>query len=320
MSMLLGPEAEPASAAPGGPGHVPLETFVSRLETERRDSADCLRSWRSGEEVSLPSLGVLGEAVSHRRTLGEALRTLARGFPVLQSNSALSVEVDEDRAHISYRVLDPRIWPRRADAELTLGLIRSICGRYGVAREAVLGLSFEHEADRDLREMAQYLGRAPRFGQEENRITLAAGVLSNTRHDGAEDPRLGAIWWRAVESGMAELRRHSPVSHRVQELILRQIGRQPVNQQAVAAHLGLSERSLRRALAAEGRSFHDILEECRRIEGFALLVRSNRQFHEIAMLLGYSDQTAFSRAFSRWYGAPPRDIRKMGLAEESVIR
>ena len=46
--MLLGPEAEPANATPGSPGHVPLETFVSRLETERRDSRDCLHVWRSG--------------------------------------------------------------------------------------------------------------------------------------------------------------------------------------------------------------------------------------------------------------------------------
>ena len=78
----------------------------------------------------------------------------------------------------------------------------------------------------------------------------------------------------------------------------------------------MSERSLRRALAAEGQSFHEILEECRRAHGFALLVRSDRLFGEIALLLGYSDQTAFSR----WYGASPRELRKMGAEEVSVIR
>ena len=75
-----------------------------------------------------------------------------------------------------------------------------------------------------------------------------------------------------------------------------------------------------RALAAEGRPFHAILEECRRAHGFALLVRSDRLFGEIALLLGYSDQTAFSRAFSRWYGVSPRELRKMGAEEVSAIR
>ncbi|WP_010395467.1 MULTISPECIES: AraC-like transcriptional regulator QhpR [Paracoccus] len=315
-SMLLGGEAEPVQAAPDP--QMPLENFVSRLEQDRASSPDGLYWWRLGERVDLGSLGILGSAVAARRTLGEALRSFARGFPLLQSNSDVSFEVNGDEAQICYRVLDPRIWPRRGDSELTLGLIRGICDRYGVPREAIRDLCFEHAPDRDPRTLARYLGRTPRFGEDENRIIFSARVLGNVpRFPPQED---AAVMARHMEGALLDLRRQTPVVQRVHQLILGRMDRGMVNQRQVAAELGMSERSLRRALAAEGQQFHQILEECRRIHGFALVVRSERLFGEIALQLGYSDQTAFSRAFSRWYGVSPREIRKMGAEETSVIR
>ncbi|WP_104492201.1 AraC-like transcriptional regulator QhpR [Paracoccus denitrificans] len=314
--MLIGTEADAARAA-AAPA-MPLQTFVDHLEQERAASADGLRSWRSGEAMELATVGILGEAVAPRRTLGEALRVFSRGFPVLQSNSRVSFEVIDDEAHVSYRVLDPRIWPRRADTELTLGLIRGICARYGVPNGAIQDLCFEHRPDRDLRVLSHHLGRTPRFGQDENRIVFSARVLGNTL---CAEPGGDAMTnSKRLDGALIELRRQTPVAQRVHELILSRMDRGMVNQSHVAAELGMSERSLRRALAAEGQPFHEILEECRRIHGFALLVRSDRLFGEIALLLGYSDQTAFSRAFSRWYGISPREIRKMGAEEVSVIR
>jgi AraC-like DNA-binding protein len=310
--MLLGPEADAAHAATEPP--MSLQTFVNRLDVERAASTDSLRSWRSGETLPLDAIGILGEAIAPRRNLGEALRIFAKGFPILQSNSAITLEVNGDEAHVAYRVLDPRIWPRRADAELTLGL----SDRYGVPREAIRDMCFEHQPDRDLRALYRHLGRTPRFGQDENRITFSARVLANPAREGAlGDANASA---KQLDQALTELRRQTPVSQRVHALILTQMERGLVNQAQIAAQLGMSERSLRRALAAEGQPFHEILEESRRAHGFALLVRSDRLFGEIALLLGYSDQTAFSRAFSRWYGASPRELRKMGAEEVSVIR
>lgn len=315
-SLVLGAETDPARAAVDA--SMPLSTFVGRLEDERAASADSLRSWRSGEDMPLSTIGILGDAIAPRRTLGEALRIFAKGFPVLQSNSTISLEVNGDEAHVAYRVLDPRIWPRRADAELTLGLIHGICDRYGVPRDAIQDLCFEHRPDRDSRALAFHLGRTPRFEQDENRITFSARVLSHRLRSEPLGDALDSA--KSLDAALMELRRQTPVSQRVNELILAQMDRGLVNQTRIAAQLGMSERSLRRALAAEGRPFHAILEECRRAHGFALLVRSDRLFGEIALLLGYSDQTAFSRAFSRWYGVSPRELRKMGAEEVSAIR
>lgn len=316
VSNVLG-MPEPPESVGGKP--MPLDFFVSQLEASRSHDPDPLASWMSGERIDMHLLGDLGALVLSKTTLGEALKALANGFAVVQSNTDIHVTIDGDEAHVVYRLLDPRIWPRRADAELTLGLIAGLCDHFVPRRDALLDVCFEHQTDRDPRHLAKWLGCTPRFGQEENRLTLSTRALSQRRRDPIPVPPVENRW-KLIETALIEQRRATPVSHRVRELILSQIGRQAINQQAVATQLGMSERSLRRSLATEGAPFHDILEECRRMHGFALLVRSDRQLSEIALLLGYSDQTAFSRAFSRWYGVPPRELRRSGAIEESVIR
>ncbi len=73
---------------------------------------------------------------------------------------------------------------------------------------------------------------------------------------------------------------------------------------AVARTLGLSERTLHRRLAAIGRTFQDVLDGFRVRESERLL-RERRPLVEIALTLGYADQSAWSRAFRRWKGLSP---------------
>lgn len=318
--MLLGSDAGTAAAAPSTAtaSGVSLQSFVDHLERSRSQASDGSISWRSGEQIRLRDIGIAGDAVRSRKCLGDALRVFARGFPTVQSNSRVSVEVIADEVHLSYRVLDPRIWPRRADAELSLGLIHGICSRYGVTRDAFIELSFEHEADRAMRSLTRHLGLSPQFGMETNRIILPASVLWNTRTDTGPEAD-SSLTGQQLDLALAELRTMTPVSQRVSELILAGMDRGMVNQAMVAAEMGMSERSLRRALAREGQPFHELLADCRRNVGLAQLVRTERMFGDIALSLGYSDQTAFSRAFARWYGVSPRDLRRMGNDSAKVI-
>ena len=82
-------------------------------------------------------------------------------------------------------------------------------------------------------------------------------------------------------------------------------------------HLIDKLRSNRR-LDAEGASFNLLCQIARRNIGHALLVRTDMPMIEIAMRLGYSDHTAFSRAFSRWFGASPRALRKAGSGRRAT--
>jgi AraC-like DNA-binding protein len=75
----------------------------------------------------------------------------------------------------------------------------------------------------------------------------------------------------------------------------------------VARTLGLSERSFHRRLAELGRSYQSVLDDFRASEGERLLAAGRLKMAQIALSLGYADQTAFSRAFKRWRGMSPSE-------------
>ncbi|NKI18703.1 helix-turn-helix transcriptional regulator [Spongiibacter sp. KMU-166] len=76
----------------------------------------------------------------------------------------------------------------------------------------------------------------------------------------------------------------------------------------VAKKLEMSTRSLRRKLQQEGTSYQDLLQEVRL--GLAKqYLRDKLSVEQIAELLGYSETSAFSRAFKGWTGKAPQEFR-----------
>jgi AraC-like DNA-binding protein len=77
----------------------------------------------------------------------------------------------------------------------------------------------------------------------------------------------------------------------------------------VARRLGVSERTLQRRLSERETTFTDVVDDTRRAIAEDHLRRDKLSVGEIAFLLGYSEPSAFSRAFHRWTGAWPADFR-----------
>lgn len=85
----------------------------------------------------------------------------------------------------------------------------------------------------------------------------------------------------------------------------------------IASGLNVSPRSLQRHLAGEGKSFQDVLDEIRReLARQWLSARQSgraRNMTELALILGFSSSSAFSRAFRRWFDMTPGQAVKGGL-------
>ena len=84
----------------------------------------------------------------------------------------------------------------------------------------------------------------------------------------------------------------------------------------VARSLGLSKRSMHRKLSELGRTYQAVLDDFRAGEAERLLVARKDSLAQIALSLGFADQTAFNRAFRRWKGTTP----SAWLAERSAAR
>ena len=89
----------------------------------------------------------------------------------------------------------------------------------------------------------------------------------------------------------------------------------------LAARIGISARqTLFRRLKAEGATFETILDDLRQTMARDYLSGRKVSVNETAYLVGFSDAAAFSRAFKRWTGVSPRELRntpKPILTEES---
>lgn len=89
-----------------------------------------------------------------------------------------------------------------------------------------------------------------------------------------------------------------------------EMNKSPLTLDRIAAAYGSSERSLRRHLADEGRPFRELLDHVRRDLCDLYRLEGQRSLSQVAELLGYSELSAFSRAFTRWYGISPRNAWK----------
>lgn len=87
-------------------------------------------------------------------------------------------------------------------------------------------------------------------------------------------------------------------------------GANPLLIERTARRLGMSSRTLQRRLRASGTSFSDLLQRKREFCAIDMLCEGRRPLAEIADALGFSEHSAFTRAFKRWTGTSPASFRK----------
>ena len=83
-------------------------------------------AWTAGQAVELKYDSDLGRAILGCKSLGSGLHWMCQYFPLLQDASCLRLDVNEDWSMLSYKILDPTIWPRHEDAMYTLGIYSAL--------------------------------------------------------------------------------------------------------------------------------------------------------------------------------------------------
>ena len=88
--------------------------------------------------------------------------------------------------------------------------------------------------------------------------------------------------------------------------------------ESVASQLGVGSRTLQRRLADLGHSYQSLVDEARREVALKLVGLGDHSLAEVAFLTGFSEQSAFTRAFKRWSGTTPRHYRKSDLESRAM--
>jgi AraC-like DNA-binding protein len=142
-------------------------------------------------------------------------------------------------------------------------------------------------------------------------------VLSSIRGNGdaseqrTASPRPFFAFLDEVAKSVARNRapRATPVRRLVERELEPLLGAGTIRVEDVARAHGYSRQTLYRRLKAEGATFEEVLDDLRRRLALRLIREEGLPVKEAAWRLGYSDPAAFSRAFKRWTGASPSDLK-----------
>ena len=188
-------------------------------------------------------------------------------------------------------------------------LARDMTGRYWPVRE----VCFVNPPPAWVQPYADFFGGAVRFEADCTRLVFSAEVLNLPLRK--SDPALLALLDRQAEAVLAEVSRVPAVVDAWRRTLVPLIreGRTGLTALAEAHHT--SVRSLQRRLAEQGTSFQQLLDDTRRHLAEGHLKNARLDVAEIALLLGYSEQSAFTRAFRSWTGVTPALWRRQHLLD-----
>jgi len=285
-----------------------LRQYCALFEEAAQQTAQDNFGLHFGQEFLPQRLGAIGYIAITSPTLAAGLRNLVGYFPAHQDSSVLGLESDGDLMRLTYQIYDPQIPARRQDAELSLGMFCNIL-RHGLGpRWAPVEVHFEHARPDGCREHEQKFDAPVLFGQRTNAVVFRRAELA-ARMPGA-DPYLFAV----IEPFLAERRalRETPVDfvHALRQEIKRQLGEGTSSLAVVAERMGLTPACLQRRLRAHGVAYGDLLRAARQEMALRWVGESDMPLTEVALAVGYSELSAFSRAFRGWTGLSPQRYRR----------
>lgn len=250
--------------------------------------------------------GVVGFAALASGNLAEALQRLERHHRSVYDVNLAQVRPCAEGLCIEWGVERGR--PGALVDETALAalvqLTREFTGRPLRARS----VDFVNPRPADVRPYEDFFGGPVRFGQPSTRLVLAARDLALPLR--GADAALLALLDAQAERLLQEVAAVSePVGVWRQALVgLIRSGRTQLPD--LARSLQMSPRSLQRRLAEQGHSFQALLGHTRQQLAEAYLRDASVELAEVALLLGYSEQSAFTRAFRQWTGLAPLQWRR----------
>lgn len=300
----LGVPTEPPGMMESPP-LVSAEVYYALLE--RCGADDATLPLRYGASVLPEDFGAFGLALKTASDVGDALERLARYILVVSDTLEYSL-VDEPGGRAF--VLNGRPAHRRGVQlanECALAAILRLMRCVAEQPVAPRSVSFRHPGPPDGAAHDAYFGAPVRFGAPGDGLYFDDAALATPTH--LADEALSTFLLSQLEELHAQ-RAEGAVVHQVRRVIADRLCSGMPKRDDVARHLGMSARTLHRRLAEHGCSFQDVANQVRREVAESLLTRHSVSVGEVAYLSGFSDQSAFQRAFKTWTGQTPARFRQ----------
>jgi AraC-like DNA-binding protein len=257
---------------------------------------------------------LFGRALGVSVSLADALVRAGRFIPLLVEAVDLQLEVRGDRALVVYRGWTPTT-AHPDSVEFGLGVIVHF-GAHLAGRPLPLeAVRFAHAAPADRTTHRRVFGAEPEFLRAHNAIVVRTANLHQPIP--GHDTVACALAERDAQLRLAGLPRAESLVRRIEENLRRGLRDGAPTIDRMAEALGMRSRTLSRRLRSEGATFQDVLDSVRHGLADRYLSDGDMSITEVAYALGYSDPSAFNKAFRRWTGRAPHEYRRHAHLEAS---
>jgi AraC-like DNA-binding protein len=312
-----GIDPEPLFAAENIKIQLPVDP-TSRIPYIKQDRIRAKAVAQSGDEafglrsasVYSPShWGALGYAVQASSTLRSTCLRLERFIRVINSGVAVRVE-DKNGCMVVTPKITMSTETEAVIYDLILALITRMCRMNYGDKFRLQSVSFNRSEPRDIQPFFEFFGCQLNFNQDESQLFIPLSVADETL-EGAL-PELALLNDQVLTRRLAQIDKGDIVA-RVQAVLVDQLPEGNTTDDSVADALHMSVRTLHRKLTQANNSFRTIVVETRRKLANHYIMDMSLTLTEISLLLGFSEQSSFSRAFKTWTGSTPSELRQTRL-------
>lgn len=260
----------------------------------------------AAEALPFGAYKVIDFVVANAPTVGEGLRRVCRYFPILDPRGRIDVHEDALVLTTEGREVPP------AAQQYTLAAVLLRSQAAAGVPWAAAAVDFTFGAPEDRRTYERVFGDVCRFSQPEARLVVPPATW-DLRVEGANEALFSVLDDHAQRL-LAEVPEREPsFADDLRHHVRAQLCGGDLGIGSIAKSMGMSERTLQRRLEDLELTYSNVLGEVRHEASKSYLREPNVSIAEVAWLLGFSEQSAFSRAFKRWTKQSPGAWRKTQL-------
>jgi AraC-like DNA-binding protein len=289
---------------------IPFAKYVALMRAGQELANDPALALHYGETNDMSRISIVG-------LIADACETMAEAMVQVNRLGRLVVEFDGPKDRFKIVAKDGGLWTvdtrenPNAFPELTESTFaRAICGprRFGVTSLAK-AVHVTHKAPAYRAEYERIYGAPVTFEAEWNAVLMDEKWL---KHKIAVQPRyVFGILSEHADALLRSLENSKSTRGRVESLLMPILHKGDASIETIAEKMGFSRQTLFRQLKAEDTTFEKVLDELRHRLALQYLRGKKASVNETAYLVGFSEPAAFSRAFKRWTGTNPREVRKV---------
>jgi AraC-like DNA-binding protein len=280
---------------------------VTLLDLAAAALEDDLFGFRLALDPDLRRIGLLYYVLASSETMLDAYRRAAR-YTSIVNDGIVQTNIEGAHFGMSLRYLGVSRHRDRHQAEFWMAALVRISRQLSGLRLFPSRVRFAHHRNTTPVEFAELFGDSLEFGAPADEILFAATVAQLPVV--TADAYLNTILLTYCEEALAA-RRRGGASFRssVENAVVPLLPHGKARADEVARRLGTSGRTFARRLSSEGLTFSELLDSLRHDLARRYLAEGELSVSQIAWLLGYQEVGAFSRAFKRWSGETPREMR-----------